>query len=444
MLKPLAFCLLACAALPAQQIPAATELPGRPFYIEQTWVIGGEGNWDYLTLDPAARRLYIAHGHAVQVVDIDSGAVSGVIGGLGDAHAIALDDRGEYGYISDGVASMVRVFDRRTLRVVASIPTGPLPRALVFEPQSGLLFAVCATPVNPGPANPQPSARPQPRPGNAPARPPARTPAKPAAEEEFRSSITVIDAEKQEALADILMPGRLGFAATDGNGQVFINIVNRNQIARLDAASIGAMARGRSSSPSIGQAAAEPSNPTPKASTPQAAAADPSETPAADWSNQTRLPPSAAGRLAFLALGPDCREPHGLALDGVHQRLFAACANMKLVVLNAVNGDQLAALPIGPGVEAVGYDPGRNLIFTANGGSDGSLTVIRQHVTDTYSEIQNLPTRQRARTLAVDPVTGAVYLITDVMGVKTTPPGGIGSLQPEPVKGSFQVLAIGN
>jgi len=427
MLKPLAFFLLACAALPAQQIPAATELSGRPFSIQQTWNIGGEGNWDYVTLDTSAHRLYIAHGHAVQVVDVDAGAVAGEIGGLGDAHAIALDDRGDFGYISDGVANMVRVFDRRTLRVVASIPTGPLPRALVFDPQTGLLFAVCSTPVNAAPANPKSPARPQPRPAASPVRAPARAPARPSAEEDYRSSITVIDAEKQQALGDILMPGRLGFAATDLNGQLFINVLNRNQIARLDAAAIAALARAHAPSPPT----AKPAEETGPA-------------PLADWSNDRRLPASAAGRLTLLSLGADCREPHGLAVDGVHQRLFAACANMKLVVLNASTGDQLAALPIGPGVEAVGYDPSRNLIFTANGGAQGSLTVIRQHVTDTYAEIQNLPTRQRARTLAVDPVAGRVYLITDVVGVKIDPQGGIGTLETAPLKGSFQVLAIGN
>jgi hypothetical protein len=54
MKRLLALCLLGCATLAAQQIPAATELPGSPFFIKQTWVVGGVGNWDYLTMDPAA------------------------------------------------------------------------------------------------------------------------------------------------------------------------------------------------------------------------------------------------------------------------------------------------------------------------------------------------------------------------------------------------------
>jgi DNA-binding beta-propeller fold protein YncE len=115
-----------------------------------------------------------------------------------------------------------------------------------------------------------------------------------------------------------------------------------------------------------------------------------------------------------------------------------------MVVLNASSGQFVASLPTGPGTDAIAYDPNHSLIYTANGGAQGSLTVIRQDVTDTYAVIQDLPTRQRARTLAVNPATGEVYLVTDLLGVNLARPGGIGSLQPAPVNGSFQVLVIGN
>src|ERR1035438_8432832 len=104
-------------------------------------------------LDPAARRLFIAHGSLVQVVDVDTGALAGQVTGLREAHAIALDDTGEFGYISDGRADQVKVFDRRSFAVVASIPTGPTPRALVFDPPSRLLFAICANPATDNPTS---------------------------------------------------------------------------------------------------------------------------------------------------------------------------------------------------------------------------------------------------------------------------------------------------
>ena len=59
----------------------------------------------------------------------------GTINGLREAHAIALDSEGAFGYITDGPAAQVRIFDRRSFQVVASVPTGPMPRAIVFEPR---------------------------------------------------------------------------------------------------------------------------------------------------------------------------------------------------------------------------------------------------------------------------------------------------------------------
>ncbi|MGA2887787.1 MAG: hypothetical protein ABSE51_07025 [Terracidiphilus sp.] len=438
MMRLLLLCLLGCGALPAQQIPAATELPGSPFFIKQTWVIGGVGNWDYLTMDPAAQRLYIAHGPQVQVVDVETGQVAGAISGLREAHDIALDDAGEFGYISDGPADEVKVFDRRTLAVVATIATGPAPRALVYEPQNKLLLAVCANPLTENTA--QQNGGQARKTANASGRTPARNvPPQTAAGEQIKSSITVIDAETRQPLGAILMPGRLGFAETDGRGQVFLNVVSRNQIARLDAQSIAVLLGRPADKADVAQTAVnQPSNAAPDSAkenvVPQML----------DWSHESSLPNSAENRMSLFHLGPDCRELSALAVDGAHMRLFAACGNMKMVVLNGGTGEQVTSLAIGPGAEAIGYDAGRGLIYTANGGAQGTLTIIRQDVTDTYSEIQNLATRQRARTLAVNSATGQVYLVTDLLGVKLDQPGSIGTLRTTPVRGSFQVLVIGN
>ncbi|MGA7343539.1 MAG: YncE family protein, partial [Terracidiphilus sp.] len=94
--------LLIGAGLPAQQVPLATELPAKPFFIRATWFIGGAGNWDYLTMDSQAGRLYIAHGTSMQVVDVNSGDELGEIGNFYEARQVALDDTGQLGYISDG------------------------------------------------------------------------------------------------------------------------------------------------------------------------------------------------------------------------------------------------------------------------------------------------------------------------------------------------------
>ena len=116
-----------------------------------------------------------------------------------------------------------------------------------------------------------------------------------------------------------------------------------------------------------------------------------------------------------------------------------------MVALDADTGRTLAALPIGIGADAIGYDANRGLIFTANGGNSGSLTVIRQDVTDTYSVVQILPTRQNARTLAINPSNGEVYLASVIYGAELNhPPINGAPLKISAVDSSFQVLVVGN
>jgi outer membrane protein assembly factor BamB len=435
----LVLCALAGATLLAQQPAAPTETPSSPFSIKNTWIVGGTGSWDYLTMDPAAERLYIAHGHSVQVVDVKAGTLAGEISGLAEAHSIALDNTGEFGYISDGLAGKVVVFDRRTLQTVASIEGIPSPRALVFEPQTGLLFAVRTDPV----AAPRTASVPRttthiaPRPA-----PPPPPPPKP----NTVSSIAVIDTQTRKVVAQILLPETLGFAQADQRGNLFVNAPERNRILRFDAQTVASLLPKKTD----GNADASPSSNAPES----ANVSDPATAPASasaparpgkqtappfiiDWTQRDR-------QFRSFSLDGQCATPKSLAVDSAHGRLFAACNNMKLFVLSADDGQLVATLPIGPGVDAIGYDPNRGLIYAANGGADGSLTIISQSVADGYAVIQTLPTRQRARTLAVNPETGQVYLVTDLLGVNLASTGGIGSLQTNPVNGSFQVLVVGN
>lgn len=391
--------------LPAQG-PASTELPGKIYSIKQTWTIGGEGNWDYLAFDPDAVLLYVAHGPVVQVVDVKAGQMSAQVTGMRDAHGIALDDSGQFGYISDGPANRVVVFDRRSNQAVASIPTGPNPRSVVYDPLTKLVFAICTQPL-------------------------ASTPSQQNSPDSSKSVVTVIDSDTRLPIADLLLPGKLGFAQADGRGQIFINIVDRSQIAYFDAQTIEPALRRieQTSTPAPGK---------------------PRVTPSIDWS--THRPddhPAIENRLQVFNLGAACRDPRGLAIDAEHLRVFAACDNRKLEVLNSGNGQVVATLNIGPGTDAIAYDAGRGLIFTANGGGLGSVTVIHQSMTDSYSVIQELPTRQRARTLAINPSSGEVYLVTNLQGFdlnkKGTPvPGDVPVVQANAVKGSFQVLVLGN
>jgi len=410
---------LLCAAMWAQTIPPPSQLGSQPYSIRKTWVIGGQGSWDYLTVDPDAHQLLISHGAAVQAVDVETGAVTGTVTGLREAHQVALDDSGDVGYISDGPADQVKVFDRRTFKVVAAIPTAPSPRSLVFEQENKLLFAVSFSLA----AEPEP-----------PTLPNGRAHAARAANPATHSAMTVIDAETRTAIATLLLPGRLGFAAAGGDGQVYVNIVDRNQIAQLDASAI-------LSAINDARARAVPVKP-PVSGLPASGAPPQSATEVTLDFSGSSAGSASSGAVRIFPLGADCRDPRGLAVDGKHSQLFTACSNMKMDVLNAGNGEMVTSLPIGPGPEAIGYDSAHGMIYVANGGAQGSVTIIRQDVTDTYAVVQTLPTRQRARTLAVNSSTGDVYLVTDLMGVDLARPGGIGTLKPGPAGGSFQVLVV--
>jgi DNA-binding beta-propeller fold protein YncE len=440
----LAFCAISCATLAIGQDPKATELAGKPFFLKQTWTIGGEGNWDYLTLDPSALQLFVAHGASVQVVDVGAGSLLGAITGMRDAHGIALDDGGEFGFVSDGPANQVRIFDRRSLQVVASVPTGPNPRAIVYEPLTKLVFAICTQPVDDSfntaeDSDANRTVKPSAKPTGAATSTARRETGRPAGSNpndiEPKSVITVIDPETRLPLANLLLPGKLGFAQADGRGEVYVNIVDRNRIAHFDAQSILAQLH-QQAAPTTQSAPTSPSKPAP--------------VPVIDWSGGHNANQSANNQLHTFHLGPACQDPTGLAVDGNHVRLFAACNNQKMEVLNAGTGEVVATLPIGAGTDAIGYDAQRGLIYTANGAGLGSVTIIRQDVNDSYAVIQELPTRQRARTLAVNPVSGEVYLVTNLQGFDLNQKGVGGSahnlpvVQAQPVSGSFQVLVVGN
>ena len=429
--------LLGVCSLAAAQLtpvpPPSTGTPSHPFFITKTWVVGGVGDWDSMTMDPQAHQLLIAHGPAVQVIDIESGSVAGLVKGLREAHSIVLDAEGTYGYVSDGPADMVRVFDRRDFQVIASIPTGPSPRSMALDPSSGLLFVVGSQTSARGSA-PVVSARNAPTQKTRSSRESSRTMAAGGA----ASTVTVIDVERRAQLAQILLPGSLGFAQGDGNGRVYIAVSDRDQILRLDAAAIGSAVRriiDTQATPNATKGAASQPGPGKSGEKPLAL----------DWTGGTQPNPPSEAYPMPIRLDSNCEHPRALAIDTAHERLFAACSNLRMVVLNAANGQAISALPIGPGADAIGYDPDRGLIFTANGGSDGSLTIIRQDVTDTYSVIQTLPTRQNARTLAIDPANGAVYLTTVMYGAELNrPPINGAPLKINAVDSSFQVLVVGN
>ena len=104
------------------------------YRVSQRWPLAGAGGWSFLVVDDAAHRLYVPRDTRVTILNTNNGDTVGEIKGLTDVRGIALDPNNELGYVSDGIAGTVHVFNRSTLRLVSSIVVGGIPDAIVFEP----------------------------------------------------------------------------------------------------------------------------------------------------------------------------------------------------------------------------------------------------------------------------------------------------------------------
>src|SRR5580704_10852360 len=112
---------------------------------------------------------------------------------------------------------------------------------------------------------------------------------------------------------------------------------------------------------------------------------------------------------------PTCVTPHGLAIDQVHRRLFASCSNKVMVVMNADDGAVLATLPIGEGTDFASFDPQSNLAYSSN--RDGTLSAVAEKTPANFVALSPIPTQIGARTMAIDPKSGRIYLVAAEMTV---------------------------
>jgi DNA-binding beta-propeller fold protein YncE len=196
--------LMACSVL-LSVVPFAVSAAEMqtPYHIVKSWKLGGEGRWDYLTVDSKTHTLYVSRGTRVMVIDTRSGKVKAEIGPFKFVHGITLDDQGKNGYISDGYGNAVGVFDRASNRLLASIPVGVNPDGIVFEPTTNAVFAFNGKSKN----------------------------------------VSIIDAGSNKVVATLDLPGKPEFPVVDGKGAVFANIETSNEVVRIDAKSKKVMSK---------------------------------------------------------------------------------------------------------------------------------------------------------------------------------------------------------
>ena len=150
--------------------------------------------FDYLTVDSAARRVYLSHGTEVKVLDADNGAVVGNMTGFKQNHAIVIVDEVGRGFISDGGQGKVIIFDPKTLKVTGEAKADNDADCVLYDPVSKRVFVMNGHSHN----------------------------------------ATVIDAKSGDVVGRIDMGGAPEFEVTDGKGTVYDNIEDTGEIVAID------------------------------------------------------------------------------------------------------------------------------------------------------------------------------------------------------------------
>src|SRR5258708_7585947 len=244
---------------------------GPGYKIVKTYKIGGDGGWDYLTADSAARRLYISRATHVIVLDLDTGKTVGDIGDTPGVHGIALAPELGRGFVSNGREGTVSIFDLKSLATSSKVKVGDNPDAILYDPATKRVFTF--------------NGRSQ--------------------------DSTVIDAEKGTVLGTIKLGGKPEFAASDGQGGLWVNIEDKSELVSIDPNKLEVKAK---------------------------------------W-----------------PLAP-CTEPSGLSRDKKNRRLFVGCDNKMMAVVNADTGKVLATPVIGDGVYPTAFYDTTGSAFSSCGG----------------------------------------------------------------------------
>ncbi len=299
----------------------------------------GDSGWDYLYSDDASGHLYVSHGMMVQVVDENSGKLIGTIKGLNGVHGIAIADKLNKGFISNGRDSSVTIFNATSLEVIARVKvTGANPDAILYDPFSNKVFTFNGRSNN----------------------------------------STVIDAESNKVIATIDLNGKPEFAVTNEKGKLYVNFEEESKICQINTSSLKV-------------------------------------------ENVWPISPGDG--------------PTGLAFDIENNRLFSACGNKTMVIVDAETGKVITSLPIGERVDGVAFDPQLKCAYSSNG--EGTITVVKEENKDSFNVIENIPTQKGARTIAVNRLTHHIYTPTAEFGAIPE-----GKRWPEIIPNSFEVLDI--
>jgi YVTN family beta-propeller protein len=198
-------------------------------------------------------------------------------------------------------------------------------------------------------------------------------------------SATVIDAKTSKVVGTIPLDGSPEFAAVDSAaGRVYCNLEDKNEVVVIDTAKHEVTAR--------------------------------------------------------CALAPG-EEPTGIALDAAHHRLFVACHNKMMAMLDTQTGKVVTTVPIGAGPDGCAFDDAMQLAFASCG--EGVVTIAKEETPEKLTVVQTLKTEPRARTIALDPETHRIYLPSAQFQPPPSPSPGASPGRPTIVPNSLKLLVYG-
>jgi DNA-binding beta-propeller fold protein YncE len=189
-MKRLAFMLLFVSAF-GLQLSAA----GQDLRVIKTYKLGGEGRWDYLTVDPESHHLFISRSTQVIVIDTESGKPVGDIPDTPGVHGIALANDLGRGFTSNGREGTVSIFDLKTFKLISKVQSvGDNPDAILFDPATRRVFTFNGRSHN----------------------------------------STAIDAASGNIVGKIELGGKPEFGVSTGQGELFVNIEDKSELLALD------------------------------------------------------------------------------------------------------------------------------------------------------------------------------------------------------------------
>jgi YVTN family beta-propeller protein len=185
------FSLLICLVL----LPVILSAQTSGYKAEDSIIIGGEGWWDYASIDVPAQRLYISHANKVNILDLKTNKVVGEIDNLNGVHGVVFADELNKGFISNGRNDTVTVFNLKTFKATGSIRvTGKDPDAIIYDPFSKRVFTMNGRSDN----------------------------------------ITAIDAKTDEVIGTIKLQGGPEFVVSDGKGSLFVNLEDKSKVVEFN------------------------------------------------------------------------------------------------------------------------------------------------------------------------------------------------------------------